>query len=100
MLHNHNQVWTAFLEFGEYILFRLYELPLIWQMCNILYYDVLDIPLPELESTRSLKITFENATNHEVSFFFIFCATSIFLIMFMRLFLLSDVVSHYAVTKK
>ena len=54
----------------EYILFRLYELPLLWQMCDILYYDILDIPLPELESTRSLKIAFQNATNHEVSFLF------------------------------
>jgi len=57
----------------EYILFRLYELPLIWQMCDILYYDILDIPLPELESTRSLKIAFQNAANHEVSFFHILC---------------------------
>ncbi|CAD6229664.1 unnamed protein product [Miscanthus lutarioriparius] len=43
MLHNHNQ------------------------MCDILYYDILDIPLPELESTRSLRIAFQNAANHEMS---------------------------------
>ncbi|ONM37536.1 Ubiquitin carboxyl-terminal hydrolase 13 [Zea mays] len=44
MLHNHNQ------------------------MCDILYYDILDIPLPELESMRSLKVAFQNAANHEMSF--------------------------------
>lgn len=38
-------------------------------MCDILYYDILDIPLPELESMRSLKVAFQNAANHEVSFF-------------------------------
>lgn len=69
-------------------------------MCDILYYDILDIPLPELESMRSLKVAFQNAANHEVSFFFLFCVTSIFLIMFSACVLLPDVVSHYAVTKK
>jgi ubiquitin carboxyl-terminal hydrolase 7 len=41
------------------------------QMCDILYYEILDIPLPELESLKTLRVTFHNATNNEVSFHFI-----------------------------
>ncbi|OEL23661.1 Ubiquitin carboxyl-terminal hydrolase 13 [Dichanthelium oligosanthes] len=38
------------------------------QMCDILYYETLDIPLPELENLKTLRVAFQNATNHEVSF--------------------------------
>ncbi|KAK3162072.1 hypothetical protein QOZ80_1BG0084980 [Eleusine coracana subsp. coracana] len=38
------------------------------QMCDILYYEILDIPLPELENMKTLRVAFHNATNNEVSF--------------------------------
>ncbi|XP_062207009.1 ubiquitin C-terminal hydrolase 13-like isoform X1 [Phragmites australis] len=38
------------------------------QMCDILYYEILDIPLPELEGLKTLRVAFHNATNNEVSF--------------------------------
>jgi len=38
------------------------------QMCDILYYETLDIPLPELEGLKTLRVAFQNATNYEVSF--------------------------------
>ncbi|KAJ1285596.1 hypothetical protein BS78_03G290900 [Paspalum vaginatum] len=37
------------------------------QMCDILYYETLDIPLPELEGLKTLRVAFENGTSHEVS---------------------------------
>nr|CAB3478443.1 unnamed protein product [Digitaria exilis] len=38
------------------------------QICDILYYETLDIPLPELEGLKTLRVAFQNATNYEVSF--------------------------------
>lgn len=38
-------------------------------MCDILYYETLDIPLPELEGLKTLRVAFQNATNYEVSFY-------------------------------
>ncbi|KAG2601030.1 ubiquitin C-terminal hydrolase 12-like isoform X1 [Panicum virgatum] len=38
------------------------------QMCDILYYETLDIPLPELEGLKTLRVAFQNAANYEVSF--------------------------------
>ncbi|KAL6614421.1 hypothetical protein ACP70R_036691 [Stipagrostis hirtigluma subsp. patula] len=37
------------------------------QMCDILYYEILDIPLPELEGLKTLRVAFHSATNNEVS---------------------------------
>uniref|UniRef100_A0A0D6QUA6 ubiquitinyl hydrolase 1 n=1 Tax=Araucaria cunninghamii TaxID=56994 RepID=A0A0D6QUA6_ARACU len=37
------------------------------QTSDILYYEVLDIPLPELEGLKTLKVAFHHATKDEVS---------------------------------
>lgn len=37
------------------------------QMSDILYYEVLDIPLPELQGLKTLKVAFHNASKDEVS---------------------------------
>jgi ubiquitin carboxyl-terminal hydrolase 7 len=36
------------------------------QTCDILYYEVLDIPLPDLQSLKTLKVAFHHATKDEV----------------------------------
>ncbi|KAL6499702.1 ubiquitin carboxyl-terminal hydrolase 13 [Orobanche gracilis] len=36
------------------------------QTSDILYYEILDMPLPELQGLRTLKVAFHNATNHEM----------------------------------
>ncbi|KAF9595389.1 hypothetical protein IFM89_000307 [Coptis chinensis] len=37
------------------------------QTAHILYYEVLDIPLPELECLKTLEVSFHHATKDEVS---------------------------------
>ncbi|XP_062188421.1 ubiquitin C-terminal hydrolase 13-like isoform X2 [Phragmites australis] len=37
------------------------------QISDILYYEVLDIPLPELQALKTLKVTYHHATKDEVS---------------------------------
>ena len=37
------------------------------QTSDILYYEVLDIPLPELQGLKTLKVAFHHATKDEVS---------------------------------
>eukprot|EP00249_Psilotum_nudum_P018817 c26973_g3_i1 orf=1-267(-) len=37
------------------------------QMSDILYYEILDIPLPELQGLKSLKVSFHNSRTEEVS---------------------------------
>lgn len=41
------------------------------QTSDILYYEVLDIPLPELQGLKNLKVAFHNATKDEVSIEFV-----------------------------
>ena len=36
------------------------------QTSDILYYEVLDIPLPELQGLKNLKVAFHHATKDEV----------------------------------
>ncbi|KAI3461224.1 hypothetical protein Pfo_017887 [Paulownia fortunei] len=36
------------------------------QTSDILYYEILDMPLPELQGLRLLKVAFRNATNYEM----------------------------------
>ena len=36
------------------------------QTSDILYYEVLDIPLPELQCLKTLKVAFHHATKDEV----------------------------------
>jgi ubiquitin carboxyl-terminal hydrolase 7 len=36
------------------------------QTSDILYYEVLDIPLPELQGLKTLKVAFHSATKDEV----------------------------------
>ncbi|KAL3620230.1 ubiquitin carboxyl-terminal hydrolase 13 [Castilleja foliolosa] len=36
------------------------------QTSDILYYEILDMPLPELQCLRTLQVAFRNATNHEI----------------------------------
>ena len=38
-----------------------------FQTSDILYYEVLDIPLPELQGLKTLKVAFHHATKDEVS---------------------------------
>ena len=39
----------------------------VWvQVSDILYYEVLDIPLPELQGLKTLKVAFHHATKDEV----------------------------------
>lgn len=40
---------------------------LLLQTSDILYYEVLDIPLPELQGLKTLKVAFHHATKDEVS---------------------------------
>lgn len=40
----------------------------LWQTSDILYYEVLDIPLPELQGLKTLKVAFHHATKDEVGF--------------------------------
>jgi ubiquitin carboxyl-terminal hydrolase 7 len=69
MLRHHSQVWNLFQVFGwNVFLFTFLEHLLIEQMCDILYYEILDIPLPELESLKTLRVAFHNATNNEVMY--------------------------------
>lgn len=44
----------------------LLELPFCVQMSNILYYEILDIPLPELQGLITLRVAFHHATHSEV----------------------------------
>jgi ubiquitin carboxyl-terminal hydrolase 7 len=37
-----------------------------FQTSDILYYEVLDIPLPELQGLKTLKVAFHHATKEEV----------------------------------
>ena len=37
------------------------------QTSDILYYEVLDIPLPELQGLKNLKVAFHHAIKDEVS---------------------------------
>lgn len=37
------------------------------QTSDILYYEVLDMPLPELQGLRTLRVAFRHGTNNEVS---------------------------------
>ena len=39
----------------------------LWQTSDILYYEILDIPLPELQGLKTLKVAFHHATKDEVS---------------------------------
>ena len=41
------------------------------QTSDILYYEVLDIPLPELQGLKNLKVAFHHATKDEVSLQFV-----------------------------
>jgi ubiquitin carboxyl-terminal hydrolase 7 len=50
---------------------KLLALPLVWQMSDILYYEILDIPLPVLQDLITLRVAFYHATNNEVSSHFI-----------------------------
>ena len=38
----------------------------MYQTSDILYYEVLDIPLPELQALKTLKVTYHHATKDEV----------------------------------
>ena len=40
----------------------------MYQTSDILYYEVLDIPLPELQALKTLKVTYRHATKDEVIF--------------------------------
>lgn len=39
----------------------------LFQTTDVLYYEVLDIPLPELQGLKTLKVAFHHATKDEVS---------------------------------
>ena len=52
------------------------------QTSDILYYEVLDIPLPELQGLKTLKVAFHHATKDEVSLLtkelFFLCPLAVF----------------------
>jgi ubiquitin carboxyl-terminal hydrolase 7 len=48
--------------------FLLKLLSVMIQTSDILYYEVLDIPLPELQFLKTLKVAFHHATKEEVLF--------------------------------
>jgi hypothetical protein len=48
--------------------FVLKILSVMIQTSDILYYEVLDIPLPELQFLKTLKVAFHHATKEEVLF--------------------------------
>lgn len=55
--------------------FLQHPITFFFQTSDILYYEVLDIPLPELQGLKTLKVAFHHATKDEVSllgFFFYF----------------------------
>lgn len=64
-------------------------------MSDILYYEVLDIPLPELQGLKNLKVAFHHATKDEVR---IVCGTNFLFQIVTRLwanlFTLFQVVIH------
>ncbi|KAM0883676.1 hypothetical protein ACQ4PT_031462 [Festuca glaucescens] len=70
MLHHINQVRHLFYVFLFTSLhyMGLLELPLISQMSDILYYEILDIPLPELQGLKTLRVAFHHARSSEVQF--------------------------------
>jgi hypothetical protein len=45
---------------------RMTLLIFMYQTSDILYYEVLDIPLPELQALKTLKVTYHHATKDEV----------------------------------
>lgn len=45
---------------------------IVEQISDILYYEVLDIPLPELQGLKTLKVAFRHATKDEVSILIIY----------------------------
>lgn len=73
-------------------------------MADILYYEILDIPLPELQGLKTLRVTFHHATNNEVSLQFcthsVLATASIFLIMSCDNAYLSGVVARYTIAKR
>ena len=67
------------------------------QISDILYYEVLDIPLPELQCLKTLKVAFHHASKDEVSvdIRFVLCSSYIkFLLAIMCITLSFQVVIH------
>ena len=78
MLVHYNQVNLSLAFFCQYErdigiaklqkVFLLKILSFMIQTSDILYYEVLDIPLPELQFLKTLKVAFHHATKEEVIF--------------------------------
>ena len=70
MLVHYNQVISV--KFSEFIISSYYRMQVfllnffLLQTSDILYYEVLDIPLPELQGLKTLKVAFHHATKEEV----------------------------------
>ena len=70
MLVHYNQVISV--KFSEFIISSYYRMQVfllnffLLQTSDILYYEVLDIPLPELQGLKTLKVAFHHATKDEV----------------------------------
>jgi len=68
---------------------------IFWQTSDILYYEVLDIPLPELQCLKTLKVAFHHATKDEVSSMMIVCCHDVWISMSLTWFtFLYQVVIH------
>lgn len=48
----------------------IHILTIFWQSSDILYYEVLDIPLPELQGLKTLKLVFHHFIKDEVRLHF------------------------------
>jgi hypothetical protein len=69
------------------------------QTSDILYYEVLDIPLPELQALKTLKVTYHHATKDEVIFLGSFShAVDVHSVILKHV--LSGVSSQYKIAKK
>lgn len=85
MLVHYNQVWCLSCGLSSWNVLLLllvgvnYSCFSIWQTSDILYYEVLDIPLPELQGLKNLKVAFHHATKDEVRLKSITIATSLYM---------------------
>lgn len=70
------------------------------QTSDILYYEVLDIPLPELQALKTLKVTYHHATKDEVIWLKLLKLCSRLILSNSLKCILPGVCSQYKIAKK
>lgn len=70
------------------------------QTSDILYYEVLDIPLPELQALKTLKVTYHHATKDEVIWLKLLKLRSRLILSNSLKLVLPGVCSQYKIAKK